>query len=184
MCIQKQGVATIRAYNQESRFMEILLKRMEINNIAVIIQNTSNRWLGITLVCINRWASLFSTLIWIENTKNVTFFFVPFLKDYLGSVIVFISIVTALFTAKMYPEATTPSLVALAINYTLLIPIYLNWVVKLGADLEMYIGAVERISLYINSDDKSTSYSDIDESPCELMAIKPTEKCEYICVCM
>lgn len=93
----------------------------------------------------------------------------------------FVSIVTALFTAKMYPEATAPSLIALAINYTLLIPIYLNWVVKLGADLEMYIGAVERISLYINSDDNSTSYSDIDGSPCadDLMAVKPTEKCKY-----
>lgn len=96
--------------------------------------------------------------------------------------IVFISIVTALFTAKMCPEATSPSLIALAINYTLLIPIYLNWVVKLSADLEMYIGAVERISLYINANDKSTSNSDIDESPCELMAIKPTEKCEYLFV--
>lgn len=47
-----QGVATIRAYNQESRFMEILFKRLEANNIAVIIQNTSNRWLGIALVCV------------------------------------------------------------------------------------------------------------------------------------
>lgn len=47
-----QGVATIRAYNQESRFMEMLFKHMEANNIAVIIQNTSNRWLGIVLVCI------------------------------------------------------------------------------------------------------------------------------------
>lgn len=97
--------------------------------------------------------------------------------------VVFISIVTALFTAKMYPETTSASLIALAINYTLLIPIYLNWVVKLSADLEMYIGAVERISLYINANDKCTSYSDIDESPCELVAIKPTEKCEYSFVC-
>lgn len=30
--------------------MEILFKRMEANNIAVIILNTSNRWLGIALV--------------------------------------------------------------------------------------------------------------------------------------
>ncbi|XP_055301236.1 ATP-binding cassette sub-family C member Sur isoform X3 [Sitodiplosis mosellana] len=140
-----QGVATIRAYNQESRFMEILLKRMEANNIAVIMQNTSNRWLGIAL-------------------------------DYLGGVIVFVSIVTALLTSQMYPEAASPSLVALAINYTLLVPIYLNWVVKLLADLEMYIGAVERISLYINPNDKGTSDNDTDESPCELMAIKPKEK--------
>lgn len=30
--------------------MEILFKRMESNNIAFIILNTSNRWLGIGLV--------------------------------------------------------------------------------------------------------------------------------------
>lgn len=101
------------------------------------------------------------------------------MQDYLGGVIVFVSIVTALLTAKLYPEATSPSMVALAINYTLLVPIYLNWVVKLLADLEMYIGAVERISLYINPNDKSTSDNDIDESPCEPMTIQPMEKCEY-----
>lgn len=85
---------------------------------------------------------------------------------------------TALFTAKMYPETASPSLVALVINYTLLVPIYLNWVVKLLADMEMYIGAVERISMYINPNDKSTGDNDIDESPCELMAMKPEGKCE------
>lgn len=30
--------------------MEILFRRMEANNIAVIILNTSNRWLGVALV--------------------------------------------------------------------------------------------------------------------------------------
>lgn len=100
----------------------------------------------------------------------------------MGGVIVFVSIVTALFTAKLLsktPEAVSPSMIALAINYTLLVPIYLNWVVKLLADLEMYIGAVERISLYINPNDKTTSDNDTDESPCDLTTIKPLEKCEY-----
>lgn len=41
-----------------------------------------------------------------------------------------------------------PSLVGLVINYSLLIPIYLNWVVKLLADMETYIGSVERIEYY------------------------------------
>lgn len=59
-------------------------------------------------------------------------------------------------------------------------PIYLNWVVKLLADLEMYIGAVERISHYINPNDKTASDNDTDENPCELMAITPKERCEYI----
>lgn len=69
-------------------------------------------------------------------------------QDCLGAVILFAAIVTALLAAKIYSDATSPSLVALAINYTLLVPIYLNWVVKLSSDLESYIGAVERISHY------------------------------------
>lgn len=115
-----QGVSTIRAFNQETRFMEILFKRMESNNIAFIILNTSNRWLGIAL-------------------------------DYLGGFIVFIAIITALFTTHLYPENSDSSLIGLAINYTLLVPIYLNWVVKLLSDMEMYIGAVERVEYYIES---------------------------------
>lgn len=45
-----QGVTTIRAYNQQARFTEILFKRLEANTIAFTILNTSNRWLGISLV--------------------------------------------------------------------------------------------------------------------------------------
>jgi hypothetical protein len=48
---------------------------------------------------------------------------------------------------KAYPDVT-PSLVGLAVNYTLLVPIYLNWVVKFLADMEMYMGAVERVQHY------------------------------------
>ena len=45
-----QGVTTIRAYNQESRFMEMIFKKMEANNVAFILLNSCNRWLGIALV--------------------------------------------------------------------------------------------------------------------------------------
>lgn len=87
--------------------------------------------------------------------KIVILFFFSFFsfQDYLGGVIVFVAIITALLTARLYPENATPSLVGLAINYTLLVPIYLNWVVKLLSDMEMYIGAVERISQYIEGPD-------------------------------
>uniref|UniRef100_A0A1A9ZP07 ATP-binding cassette sub-family C member Sur n=1 Tax=Glossina pallidipes TaxID=7398 RepID=A0A1A9ZP07_GLOPL len=135
-----QGVTTIRAYNQESRFMEILFKRLEANTITFTIMTTSNRWLGISLDC-------------------------------LGGVIVFVTILTALLAAtiacyqkqsleqrqlqervsldlKTISPAPAPSLVGLVINYSLLIPIYLNWVVKLLADMETYIGSVERIEYY------------------------------------
>lgn len=103
----------------------------------------------------------------------------------MGGVIVFLAIVTALFTAKYYPYTTSPSLVALAINYTLLVPIYLNWVVKLLADMEMYIGAVERISHYIDRNGHNHDDNDNDENPCELMAMQTQQKCKCVrCVCM
>ncbi|EAT34557.1 AAEL013215-PA, partial [Aedes aegypti] len=114
------GVTTIRAYQQESRFTDTLFRRMEANNVAQVILNCSNRWLGIAL-------------------------------DYLGALIVFIAILSALITASLSPESTSSSLIGLAINYALLVPIYLNWVVKLAAEMEMYIGAVERIQFYIES---------------------------------
>ncbi|XP_054082882.1 ATP-binding cassette sub-family C member Sur [Zeugodacus cucurbitae] len=138
-----QGVTTIRAYNQEARFTEILFKRLEANTIAFTILNTSNRWLGISL-------------------------------DFLGGFIVFIAIITALVAATIscsrystkfhnIPEllTPTPSLVGLAINYTLLMPIYLNWVVKLLADMEMYVGSVERIAYYAEIDQNVETPLDI-----------------------
>lgn len=56
--------------------------------------------------------------------------------------------------STLLPLTPTPSLVGLAINYTLLMPIYLNWVVKLLADMEMYIGSVERIAYYAEASGK------------------------------
>ena len=77
----------------------------------------------------------------IFNTVN-TF------QDYLGAVIVGSATFAALISAELYPDRVTPALVGLAINYTLLVPIYLNWVVKFTAETEMYFGSVARISAY------------------------------------
>ncbi|XP_059488287.1 ATP-binding cassette sub-family C member Sur [Neocloeon triangulifer] len=68
--------------------------------------------------------------------------------DYLGGVIVFAAVLTALLSAHLLPHVVTPALVGLAVNYTLLVPIYLNWVVKFLADMEMYMTAVERLDQY------------------------------------
>ncbi|XP_033172790.1 ATP-binding cassette sub-family C member Sur [Drosophila mauritiana] len=158
-----QGVTTIRAFNQQTRFTEILFKRLEANTIAYALLNTSHRWLGVSL-------------------------------DYLGGCIVFVATVTALTAASVscrrHYEATTspsaspspfetyavtkspselrpsPSLVGLAINYTLLVPIYLNWVVKLLADMEMYAGSVERIAHYAQGQDADADVdADLDQEP-------------------
>jgi len=50
----------------------------------------------------------------------------------------------ALITTTFFSSAISSAMVGLAINYTLLVPVYLNWVVKFFADLETYMSAVER----------------------------------------
>ncbi|KAL0120319.1 hypothetical protein PUN28_008165 [Cardiocondyla obscurior] len=43
------GLPTLRACKQEDRFMEQLMKRLDINTNAFLILNTSSRWFGIAL---------------------------------------------------------------------------------------------------------------------------------------
>ncbi|XP_050524591.1 ATP-binding cassette sub-family C member Sur-like isoform X2 [Daktulosphaira vitifoliae] len=64
--------------------------------------------------------------------------------DYLGGVIVFVATMVALITTTLFSSSISSAMVGLAINYTLLVPVYLNWVVKFFADLETYMSAVER----------------------------------------
>ncbi|KAK0080738.1 hypothetical protein PV325_013438 [Microctonus aethiopoides] len=71
--------------------------------------------------------------------------------DYLGAVVVAASIFAALLSAELYPERVTPALVGLAVNYTFLVPIYLNWVVKFVSEIEMYMGSVSRLAAYTKS---------------------------------
>lgn len=66
----------------------------------------------------------------------------------MGGVIVFAAMLVSLISVTIKPTLKSSSFFGLAINYTLLIPIYLTWVVKFLVDLEIYMGAVERIHQY------------------------------------
>lgn len=79
----------------------------------------------------------------------------------------FCAILSALITASLSPAGTSSSLIGLAINYALLVPIYLNWVVKLTAEMEMYVGAVERIQFCIESSQER--YRERSGVKCELL---------------
>ncbi|XP_043281302.1 ATP-binding cassette sub-family C member Sur isoform X2 [Venturia canescens] len=68
--------------------------------------------------------------------------------DYLGAAVVVTATYAALLTAETYPDRVSPALVGLAVNYTLLVPIYLNWVVKFVSEIEMYMGSVARLRSY------------------------------------
>ncbi|XP_054281763.1 ATP-binding cassette sub-family C member Sur-like [Macrosteles quadrilineatus] len=79
--------------------------------------------------------------------------------DYLGGLIVFITMITSLVSAALFSNVVSPALVGLAINYTLLVPIYLNWVVKFLADMEMYMGSVERVTQYASAPSEDYRHS-------------------------
>lgn len=96
------------------------------------------------------------------------------LQDYLGAIIVFIAILTALITSYLLPNDSSPSLVGLALGYTLLIPIYLNWVVQLSANMEMYFGACERISYCIENGNQ-----EVEGEGCEHNACKYSKHTQY-----
>ncbi|XP_050714538.1 ATP-binding cassette sub-family C member 8-like isoform X2 [Eriocheir sinensis] len=112
------GACVVRAYGQERRFQQVFLHRLDTHLAAFILLHAGNRWLGICL-------------------------------DYIGGIIVFCATAASLLgsTTGLGPRLT-PDMVGLAINYTLLVPVYLNWVVRFLADTEMGLCSVERVHRY------------------------------------
>ncbi|XP_028966710.1 ABC transporter C family member 3 [Galendromus occidentalis] len=109
------GLHTIRAYGRQSDFIVRLHALLNSNNVAAIMTNSANCWLGVSL-------------------------------DYLGAGILFLIIVTNIVAAL--EGFITASSVGLTMTYTLLVPQYLNWVVKNLTSVEMYMSSVERIESY------------------------------------
>nr|XP_045592637.1 ATP-binding cassette sub-family C member Sur-like [Procambarus clarkii] len=68
--------------------------------------------------------------------------------DYIGGIIVFFATSASLLWSTVVARSLSPAMVGLAINYTLLVPVYLNWVVRFMADTEMCLNAVERVQQY------------------------------------
>jgi ABC-type polysaccharide/polyol phosphate transport system ATPase subunit len=64
--------------------------------------------------------------------------------DCLGGVVLFSATIAAISAAIFW--SISPALVGMAMTYTLLVPIYLNWVVRNLASVEMYMNSVERIN--------------------------------------
>ncbi|XP_043649909.1 ATP-binding cassette sub-family C member Sur isoform X2 [Drosophila teissieri] len=168
-----QGVTTIRAFNQQTRFTEILFKRLEANTIAYALLNTSHRWLGVSLDYLG------GCIVFVATVTALTAASVSCRRHYEASTSTsppsYPSPSPAAFASETYAVTKSsselrpsPSLVGLAINYTLLVPIYLNWVVKLLADMEMYAGSVERIAHYAQAQDADADVdadADLDQDP-------------------
>ncbi|KAG0730311.1 ATP-binding cassette sub-family C member 9 [Chionoecetes opilio] len=116
-----RGASVVRAYGQERRFLQVFLHRLDTHLAAFILLHAGNRWLG----------------------------FADLDQDYIGGIIVFCATAASLLgSATGLAPRLTPDMVGLAINYTLLVPVYLNWVVRFLADTEMGVCAVERVHHY------------------------------------
>jgi len=66
----------------------------------------------------------------------------------LGAVILFSATIAAISAAIYW--SISPAFVGLAMTYTLLVPIYLNWLVRNLASIEMYMNSVERVNQFSN----------------------------------
>ncbi|XP_064461285.1 ATP-binding cassette sub-family C member 9-like [Ornithodoros turicata] len=97
------------------------------------------------------------------DTNNLTFILVNCANcwlgiclDYLGGVILFLAILSAVVAATA--GSISPSLVGIAMAYTLLVPIYLNWLVRQFSNVEMYMSSVERVQEYSNLPIETVEY--------------------------
>lgn len=95
------------------------------------------------------WGSCWWVEIYLNIFLNLFIYFNRIIlssQDVLGGIIVFISILAALVTfddtGSSYADV---KIIGMAINYTLMVPIYMNWIVKLLADMEKYMDAIRRI---------------------------------------
>lgn len=68
--------------------------------------------------------------------------------DYIGSLLVFISAIASLATCLT--GQTSPAYVGLSITYALQVSIYLNWIVRNAAELELSMNSVERVDEFIH----------------------------------
>ena len=68
--------------------------------------------------------------------------------DYLGGVILFFATISSVWAAINLNMS--PAYVGMAMTYTLLVPIYLNWLVRNLASLEMYMNSVERVEEFMH----------------------------------
>ena len=82
--------------------------------------------------------------------------------DYLGGVILFVANVISI-TGALYWNVQN-SLVGLAMTYTLLVPVYLNWLVRNLTSVEMNMNSVERIYKYTQMDTEDSCSNKLKES--------------------
>lgn len=148
------GLVTIRAFGEQQRFVNELCEKVDCNTASFLALQGGCRWLGAAL-------------------------------DFAGAAMVFASVAVNLAfsyyngrsiqgpssdgeTVVVDPDGSSAS-IGLSMNYILLVPIYLAWVVKFVADIENYMNAVERILEYTDLEAEESGYIAKDESAAAAM---------------
>lgn len=105
----------------------------------------------------------------LNNTLNLCFLLINsancclgIVLDYLGGVILFLAMVISI-TAALYWNVTS-AFVGLAMTYTLLVPVYLNWLVRNLSSVEMNMNSVERIYKYLQLNVEDSCLGKLKES--------------------
>lgn len=147
------GAVVVRAYGHQRRFTDVLLHRLDTHVTAFTLLHAGNRWLGICLVstcglCPVSLCACSLKLLRGHESSCLRRQRPLSPQDYIGGVIVFCATMATLLWSTVFQSGLKPAMVGLAINYTLLVPVYLNWMVRFLADTEMCLNAVERVQQY------------------------------------
>lgn len=138
------------------RFSSRELQRLDSLTKSPIFSNFQQTITGLTTIRAFNAAQSFAVKIFESIDANVLSFlmvnsancWLGIMLDCLGGVILFCATIASM-TAAIYGQVSS-SFVGMAMAYTLLVPIYLNWVVRNLAAIEMYMNSVERVNAYSN----------------------------------
>lgn len=146
------------------------LQRLELSTKAPIISHFNQTIDGLTTIRAFKEQSTFTEQFFrLLDTNNLCFLMVNsancclgIFLDYLGGVILFIATLISI-TAALYWNVQS-AFVGLAMTYTLLVPVYLNWLVRNLAAVEMNMNSVERIYRYTQMDIEDSCLNKLKES--------------------
>lgn len=136
------------------RFSSRELQRLDSITKSPVFSHFTETISGLTTIRAYREEKRFTEMLTFAiNNNNAAFIMVNCANcwlgialDYLGGIILFLATIASITAA--ITNHVSPAFVGMAMTYTLLVPIYLNWVVRNLASVEMYMNAVERVKEY------------------------------------
>lgn len=146
------------------------LQRLELASKAPIISHFNQTIDGITTIRAFHEQIMFRDKFFqLLDVNNLCFLMVNSVNccfgiflDYLGGIILFIATLISIIAALHWNVQS--AFVGLAMTYTLLVPVYLNWLVRNLASVEMNMNSVERIYRYTQLEIEDSCLNNLKES--------------------